>query len=94
MTEAMYIHRMGRMVRKQVYLSTEQNVLLRRAAARQRRSEAEVLRDALDRHLGAARPVARRLEEDPIWEIVGITAGDDGRLSERVDDLLYGRRRR
>ena len=43
------------MVRKQIYLTPELDERLRRAAARQRRSEAEVLREA-----GVGQPLAWR----------------------------------
>lgn len=91
----MYIHRVRKgMVRKQVYLTPEQNERLRRAAARERRTEAEVLRDALDRHLGASVPASAKLADDTLWGIVGIGSSDDGDLSERVDEVLYGARER
>ena len=92
-TEAMYIHRMARMVRKQIYLSREQNERLRRAARRLRRTEADVLREALERHLGDRRGGVS-LARDPLWAIVGIAASPHGDLSNRIDEHLYGARRR
>lgn len=91
----MYIHRVKKgMVRKQVYLTAEQNDRLRSAAARQRRTEAEILREALDQHLGQPGRSSPPVDEDPLWDIVGIASSDDGGagsdLSERVDDVLYG----
>ena len=86
----MYIHHMARMVRKQVYLSQVLNEKLRRAAARGRRAEAEIIRDALDRHLGAPRQAWGRVDGDALWKIVGVAGGPDGDLSERVDEYLYG----
>ncbi len=83
-TEAMYIHRMARMVRKQIYLSREQNERLRRAARRLRRTEA----DLGDRRGGVS------LARDPLWAIVGIAASPHGDLSDRIDEHLYGARRR
>lgn len=89
--DAMYIHRVKKaMVRKQVYLTAEQNERLRRAAARERRTEAEILRDALDSHLGATERSAAEIRADPLWEIVGVGESEEGDLSERVDDILYG----
>ncbi len=67
----MYIHHMAKMVRKQVYLTEEQDRALHRAAAREQRSEAEVLRAALDRHLlGKGR--AFDAKGDALWHAVGI----------------------
>ncbi|TMB47997.1 MAG: hypothetical protein E6J56_25825 [Deltaproteobacteria bacterium] len=89
----MYIHRMARMVRKQLYLSREQNERLRRAARRLRRTEADLLREALDRHLGDRRGTAS-IGRDPLWAIVGVAASPRGNLSGRIDEHLYGARRR
>ena len=89
----MYIHRVARMVRKQVYLSREQNERLRRVARRLRRTEADVLREALERHLGEPRGAAS-VGRDPLWAIVGIAASPRGDLSARIDEHLYGARRR
>jgi hypothetical protein len=91
---AMYIQRMQRMVRKQLYLSAEQNARLRRAAGRLRRTEADLVREAIDRHLGEPATVLAHVDEDPIWDIVGIGAGADRDVSERADDFLYGPKRR
>jgi hypothetical protein len=79
------------MVRKQLYLTREQNERLRRTAARERRTEAEILREALDRHLGSSAPSASQIDNDPMWGIVGIAKNaksDDA--SEHADDILYG----
>jgi hypothetical protein len=81
------------MIRKQVYLSREQNERLRRAARRLRRTEADVLREALERHLGDRR-AATFVGRDPLWAIVGIAASPRGDLSDRIDERLYGARRR
>jgi hypothetical protein len=77
------------MVRKQVYITREQSERLRRVAARERRTEAEVLRDALDRHLGVAVPVSPKLADDSLWDIVGVASSDRRDLSESVDQVLY-----
>jgi hypothetical protein len=44
----MYIHRVAKLVRKQVYLTAEQDEWLAKVAARERRPEAEIIRAALD----------------------------------------------
>jgi hypothetical protein len=85
---------MARMVRKQFYLSVEQNEQLHRTAARQRRSEADVLRDALDRHLERRSRQRGRFDDDPVWQIVGMFATGDRSLSTRIDEFLYGDNRR
>lgn len=90
----MYIHHMAQMVRKQLYLSAEQNQRLRRAAARLRRTEADLVREALDRHLGAPAADELHIDDDPLWDIVGLATSRTGDLSDRVDDHLYGPRKR
>jgi hypothetical protein len=78
------------MVRKQIYLTASQNARLRQAAKRRRRSEAEVLREAIDLHLPD--PTRRRpsVTSDALFRLVGAGASDERNLSERVDDFLYG----
>jgi len=52
------------------------------------------LREALDRFLGEGRTSRASVDRDPLWRIVGVAASHDGNLSERVDEVLYGRARR
>jgi hypothetical protein len=88
----MYIHRMPKpMVRKQVYLTAELDERLRREAQRQRRSEAEILREALAARLNAGSSEERDASADALWELVGIASSRDRDLSERVDEVLYGK---
>jgi len=87
--EVMYIHYVGRLVRKQIYLTEEQNEGLRRAAAREGRPEAEIIRSALDVRLGPKRGERFRLADDPLWDVVGLGGADRDDVSERVDDFLY-----
>jgi predicted flap endonuclease-1-like 5' DNA nuclease len=77
------------MVRKQVYLTAEQDTRLRRVAKQQQRSEAEVLRDALDRYLPGTAAQAP-VDGDALLRLVGIGRSAEGTLSESVDDILYG----
>ena len=87
----MYIHRVpSAMVRKQVYLTADLDERLRREAKRQRRTEAEILREALAAQLNAAHPSKLDASEDALWQLVGIGASKDSDLSERVDEVLYG----
>jgi len=78
------------MVRKQVYLTAEQDTRLRKVAKQQQRSEAEVLRDALDRFLPNASP-DEPTDRDALFRLVGAGRSEEGNLSESVDDILYGR---
>ena len=81
------------MVRKQLYLSAEQNARLRRAAGRLRRTEADIVRAAIDRHLGELAGTLVHVDEDPIWDIVGLGSGPDRDGSARVDEWVYGPKR-
>ena len=79
------------MVKKQVYLTVAQDTQLKRLAEQQRRSQAEVLRDALDRYLPNPQPL--QLADDALFRLVGAGCSEgEGDLSERVDDLLCGGR--
>jgi hypothetical protein len=90
----MYIHHMAqRMVRKQVYLTAPQNERLRRAAKRLRRSEADLLREAIDRQLPGQPEGGARVEGDSLFRLVGVGQSCDRDLSDRVDEILYGRKR-
>jgi hypothetical protein len=92
----MYIHHMGRLVRKQVYITVEQEQRLKQIAAREKRSEAEVIRAALDNRLGPGRGPHQSLDRDPLWTIVGLgkASAGPGDVSEHVDEHLYGARRK
>jgi hypothetical protein len=80
---------MGRLVRKQIYITEEQNEGLRRAAAREGRPEAEIIRSALDARLGPKRGERFRLADDSLWDVVGLGSSERDDVSERVDDFLY-----
>ena len=47
---------MGRMLRKQIYVEPEQDAALKRRARQTGASEADLIRQALDRHLAALPP--------------------------------------
>lgn len=79
------------MVRKQVYLTAELDARLRREAARQRRPEAEILREALAARLDVAVNDAADPSTDPLWRLVGLGASKSGDLSERVNEVLYAK---
>jgi hypothetical protein len=59
--------KMGRMVRKQIYIEPRQEVLLKQLAEARGVSEAELIRRAIDRQVGGG--VQRPLPPDPVaWE--------------------------
>ena len=72
-------------------MTAEQEERIRRLALQRRRSEAEVIREALDRLLDAhASNETPPLEKDALWAIVGLGVGDSGDVSANVDAYLYG----
>ena len=79
-----------KMIRKQVYLTAEQDTRLRRVARQQQRAEAELLRDALDSYL-AVIAAHERVDGDALFRLVAIGRSEDGTLSESVDNILHGR---
>jgi hypothetical protein len=85
---------MPRLVRKQVYITADQDQRLKEAAARDKLSEAEVIRAALDERLKPKRKPSRRRSGDSLWAVVGVGSADTRDGSLRVDELLYGPRHR
>jgi hypothetical protein len=67
----------------QVYLYQRQIDVLRALAKRQKVSMAELIRRSVDRYL-AELP----LEEDPLWDIVGMFDSGIGDLSEKHDEYI------
>ena len=67
----------------QLYLREEQLEALRRLAQKRRVSMAELVRQSVDRLLEEA-----PLEDEPLWDLVGIGASGLGDLSERHDAYL------
>jgi hypothetical protein len=85
---------MGRLVRKQVYITEEQEQLLKRAARSERRTEAEILRAALDQVFRPKRVARGQGKSDPLWDIVGLGRSRDGDVASNVDHYLYPARRK
>lgn len=91
----MYVRRVARMVRRQIYLTVEHDRRLREAAVRERRAEAEIVREALDRHLATATTAAvQDRSRDPLFDVVGLGSSGLGDLSKNVDRYLYGATRK
>ncbi len=84
---------MAHMIRKQVYLTAVQDRRLKRAAQRQRRAEAEIIRDALDRQLPEENSLPGSFADDPLFGIVGVGKSGQSSLSHQVDRHLYRRKK-
>lgn len=81
------------MERKQIYLEREQEKELERLAKRRGVSVSSLIREAVASYLAAHEPpVLERIEDHPIWKIVGIVddpnAPTDGSVNH--DYYLYG----
>jgi len=85
----MYIHHMSRLVRKQLYITEEQERRLKLAAKREERAEAEILRSALDQVLHPRKAARGRARRDPLWDIVGLGRTKAAEVARNVDRYLY-----
>lgn len=82
--------RAQRMVRKQTYIFPEQDEELKKLAKIKMVTEAEIIREALDNFISQEK---KRLQENPLLEIVGISDETEGPQDGSVnhDRYLYGR---
>ena len=85
------------MIRTHVYLTEEQDQLIKLQARRERRSKAEVMRDIVDRGLAADASASRRTSGQALLELaelgkqLNLSGPTD--LSTNHDDYLYGDRK-
>ncbi|HET6684876.1 MAG TPA: CopG family transcriptional regulator [Gaiella sp.] len=77
------------MRRKQIYLDEANERALKRLAARTGRSEASLIREALERYLA---PGGGDDEHDPLERLIGLVADETGPddVAEEHDHYLYG----
>jgi len=80
----MYAERVKRL---QIMIPVELDAALERQAATERTSKAALIRRYVAEQLRPLPP----LEQDPLWELVGMCSGAS-LDSESVDDVVYGRR--
>ncbi|MHB9146659.1 MAG: ribbon-helix-helix domain-containing protein [Symbiobacteriia bacterium] len=71
----------GRLIRKQIYITEAQNDALKRIASRRSRTEAEIIREALEHYLRTEEGLRR----DPLLDIIGVASGGPKDGSERHD---------
>jgi hypothetical protein len=79
------------MVRKQVFITAEQNRLLKQRAKAARKPQAELIRDAIDRELGI--DSGKDDWKAGMMGAFGAVADEDG-LEERIATLRQGTRTR
>lgn len=77
------------MRRKQIYLDDASERALKRLAAQTGRSEASLIREALQRYLGAG---GDHDDDDPFEKLIGLVADETGPddVAEEHDHYLYG----
>ncbi len=79
------------MKRKQIYLDVEQEKRLKRLAERTRRSEAALIREALEVYMTTEQ---MKSEVDPLLDLIGLCSNPEGPrdVSAKHDQYLYGKR--
>jgi len=85
--DIMEVVRVGKLVRKQTYITPAQDKALKRVAGRGARTEADVIREALEQYLRTQEGPRR----DPLLEIVGIASGGPKDGAEHHDRDIYDR---
>lgn len=74
-----------RKIRKQVYLEPDQNRQVKQMSARYGKTEAEVIREAIDNYL-----VSNRMnQKDPLFELVGMVKNGEKKGSVAHDQDIY-----
>lgn len=78
------------MIRTQVFLTEEQVREIKLRAHAERRAEAEVIRELLDRGLSAVPQHPRETAGESLLRLSRIGGQGPADLSSRLDDYLYG----
>lgn len=76
--------------RTQMYLTEEMLRELKSRAEEEKCSVSDIVRNAVQAFLQSKRQ--KNWDRDPLWEIVGAAATEDGDLSAHHDRYLYGRK--
>jgi hypothetical protein len=75
------------MKRLQIMIEEELDEALEQQARKERVSKAALIRRYVRERLRPLPPI----EEDPLWELIGMAEGDDEHGSMSVDDVVYPR---
>jgi hypothetical protein len=78
------------MIRTQVYLTEEQVRAIKLWAKREKKHEAEVIRELVSKGLQSARIARQESTGASLLRLAGIHGKAPADLSTRVDDYLYG----
>lgn len=74
-----------KMIRKQIYLQPDQNQMLKLLAMRQDKTEAEIIREAVDHYIS----MEKNKTEDPLKQLIGLTKTKAKDGSTQHDQDLY-----
>ncbi|MEN1967851.1 CopG family transcriptional regulator [Lentibacillus sp. N15] len=75
-----------RKIRKQIYLEPDQNKEVKQLSAIKGRTEAEIIREAIDNFLVSNRTA----QKDPLFELVGMVKNGEKDGSTAHDQDIYG----
>lgn len=81
---------MSEMIRTQIYLSSEQHEQLKKRGAKDKKTMASVIREAVDQYLVEDQNPLIFPANDPLFDLIGITDSgpEDGSINH--DKYLYG----
>ncbi|MCL6561058.1 MAG: ribbon-helix-helix domain-containing protein [Firmicutes bacterium] len=80
------MEKMEKMVRKQTYISPDQDKALKRRAKKEGTTEAEIIRRAIDRYIREHEAL-----KNPLLDIIGIAGKGPADGSENHDRYIYDR---
>jgi hypothetical protein len=78
------------MIRTQIYLTEEQSLDIKNRARRERRREAEVIRDLLDLGRTSSQGLTHTNIDDFFTKLDDLNISGPSDLSTNLDDYLYG----
>jgi hypothetical protein len=82
------------MIRKQVYITDEQDLDIRLRSKREKKHEAKVIRELLDRGRNASSNTTRETAGEALLRLAKLgeklQVNEPADLSTRIDDYLYG----
>jgi hypothetical protein len=78
------------MIRTQIYLTEEQSLEIKERARRERRREADVIRELLDRGRTSSQGLIRTNLSDFFAKLDALNLSGPTDLSTNFDDYLYG----
>ena len=81
---------MSEMIRTQIYLSSEQHEQLKKRGAKDKKTMASVVREAIDYYLAEDQTLSIFPADDPLFDLIGIADSGLKDVSANHDKYLYG----